>query len=120
MKYKIRFLDSPGKYFQQEDIELPDGAIPLSTEVRARLDEADLPFYIWINDPYKGYKFYTRIYYLIPKKWTWNHIEESKTLTMKIMASWKGELWHIFDDGENAIASKNCRYCDCKNPVIKE
>lgn len=33
---------------------------------------------------------------------------------------WKGELWHKFDNGEDAIMSKNCRYCDCKKPIIKE
>lgn len=70
MKYKIGFLDLPGNYREQEDIELPDGVIPLSTEVRARLGDTDLPFHIWINDPHKGYKFYTRIYYLIKKEHT--------------------------------------------------
>lgn len=33
---------------------------------------------------------------------------------------WKGELWHIFDNGEEAITSKNCKYCDCKNPIVEE
>lgn len=70
MIYKISFLDLPGNCLQQEYVELPDGIIPLSTEVRARLDDADLPFHIWINDPYKKYKFYTRIYYLIHKEET--------------------------------------------------
>lgn len=68
MKYKIGFLDIPGNYREQEDIELPDGVIPLSAEVRARLGDTDLPYHIWINDPYKGYKFYTRIYYLTAKE----------------------------------------------------
>jgi hypothetical protein len=67
-KYKINIIDVPGNYREMGSIELPDGAIPLSAEVRARLDDADLPFHIWIKDPHCGYKFYTRIYYFIKEK----------------------------------------------------
>jgi hypothetical protein len=68
MRYKIRYLDLPGNYREIEDIELPDGAIPLNIEVRARLGETDLPYHIWINDPYKNYKLYSRIYYITPNE----------------------------------------------------